>query len=65
MPADPRVIRSLVQDYIQLYPDEAAQAVERLATEEAAGLLERQAPARSAELLGRIPTGPAADAGLP
>jgi magnesium transporter len=61
MPADPRVIRSLVQDYMQLYPDEAAQAVERLPTDEAAGLLERQDPVRSAELLGRIPTGPAAE----
>ncbi|HEY7503433.1 MAG TPA: magnesium transporter [Gemmatimonadales bacterium] len=61
MPADPRVIRSLVQDYIQLYPGEAAQAVERLPTDQAAGLLERQDPARSAELLGRIPTGPAAE----
>jgi len=61
MPADARVLQSLVQDYIQLYPDEAAQAVERLATEEAAGLLERQVPARAAGLLGRIPTGPAAE----
>jgi magnesium transporter len=55
------MLHSLVQDYIQLFPDEAAREVERLPTEEAAGLLERQDPARSAELLGRIPTGPAAE----
>jgi magnesium transporter len=61
MPADARVLQSLVQDYIQLYPDEAAQAVERLATEEAAELLQRQPPGRAAGLLGRMPTGPAAE----
>lgn len=61
MPADPQVIQSLVQNYIQLYPDEAAQAVERLQTEEGAGLLERQDSAHAAELLGRMPTGPAAE----
>ena len=61
MPADPRMVRSLVQDFIRLYPDEAAQEVERLPADEAAGLLERQEPARAAELLSRMPSGPAAE----
>ena len=61
MPPDPRMIRSLVQDFIRLYPDEAAREVERLPAEEAAGLLERQDPARAAELLSRMPSGPAAE----
>ena len=61
MPADPRMVQSLVQDFIRLYPDEAAQEVERLPANEAAGLLERQDPARAAELLSRMPSGPAAE----
>jgi magnesium transporter len=55
------MLRSLVQDFIRLYPDEAAQEVERLPADEAAGLLERQDPARAAELLSRMPSGPAAE----
>jgi magnesium transporter len=55
MPADPRMLRSLVQDFIRLYPDEAAQMVERLAPDEAAGLLERQDPPLAAEVLRRMP----------
>ena len=62
MPADPRMLRSLVQDFIHLYPDEAAHLVERLPPEEAAGLLERQDPAPAAELLRRMPGGAAAEA---
>jgi magnesium transporter len=61
MPADPRMVRSLVQNFIRLYPDEAAQEVERLPANEAAGLLERQDPAQAAELLSRMPSGPAAE----
>jgi magnesium transporter len=61
MPADARMIRSLVNDFIRLYPDEAAREVERLPPEQAAALLERQDPARAAELLSRMPTGPAAE----
>lgn len=62
MPADARVVRSLVEDLIRLYPDEAARMVERLAPEETAGLLERQSPPLAAELLQRLPGGEAAEA---
>lgn len=61
MPAEPRLVRSLVQDFIGRYPDEAARMVERLAPDEAAGLLERQDAALAAELLRRMPGGAAAD----
>jgi magnesium transporter len=60
MPPDPRTVRSLVQDFIRLYPDEAARMVERLPAEEAAGVLERQDPVAAAELLSRMPGDPAA-----
>ncbi len=62
MPAEQRVVRSLVQDLIQRYPDEAARMVERLAPPEAAALLERQDPALGAKLLQRLPGGPASEA---
>ena len=62
MPPDPRMVRSLVQDFIRSYPEEAAQMVERLAPAEAAGLLERQDPALAAEVLRRLPGEPAAEA---
>ncbi|MGH7581112.1 MAG: magnesium transporter [Gemmatimonadales bacterium] len=61
MPADSRLVRSLVQDFIRLYPDEAARMVERLAPEEAARLLERQDPAPAAELLQRMSGAAAAE----
>ena len=62
MPADSRMVRSLVQDFIRLYPDEAARLAERLSREETAGLLERQDPALAAELLRRLPGEAAAEA---
>jgi magnesium transporter len=62
MPADPRVVRLLVQDLVRQYPDEAAGMLERLPPEEVAGVLERQEPSATAELMQRIPGGPAADA---
>ncbi|HEX6105963.1 MAG TPA: magnesium transporter [Gemmatimonadales bacterium] len=61
MPADARVVRSLVQDLIRHYPDEAARMVERLPPEEAGDLLARQHPAHAAELLRRVPGGAAAE----
>ena len=61
MPADARVVRSLVQDLIRHYPDEAARMVERLPPEEAGDLLARQHPAQAAELLRRVPGGAAAE----
>ncbi|HEX2217500.1 MAG TPA: magnesium transporter [Gemmatimonadales bacterium] len=63
MPPDPRMLRSLVQDFIRLYPEEAAQMVERLPPDEAAALLERQDPTLAAEVLRRLP-GEAAAAAL-
>jgi magnesium transporter len=62
MSPDARLVRSLVQDYIRLYPDEAAQVVERLRPEESAGLLERQQPGLAADLLRRLPGATAAEA---
>jgi magnesium transporter len=62
MPADPRVVRLLVQDLVRHYPEEAAGMLERLPPEEVAGVLERQEPSAAAELMQRIPGGPAADA---
>jgi magnesium transporter len=56
------MVRSLVQDFIRLYPDEAAHLVEPLAPEEVAALLERQEPALAAELLRRMPGETAAEA---
>jgi magnesium transporter len=56
------MVRSLVQDFIRLYPDEAAHLVEPLVPEEVAALLERQEPALAAELLRRMPGETAADA---
>jgi magnesium transporter len=56
------MVRSLVQDFIRLYPDEAAHRVEPLAPEEVAALLERQEPALAAELLRRMPGETAAEA---
>jgi magnesium transporter len=55
MPTDSPMVRSLVQDFIRLYPDEAAHLVEPLAPEEVAALLERQESALAAELLRRLP----------
>jgi magnesium transporter len=55
------MLRSLVQDLIRLYPEEAAGMVERLAPEEAGGLLARQEPALAAEMLRRLPGAGAAE----
>lgn len=62
MPADALMVRSLVRDFIRLYPDEAAHQVEPLAPAEVARLLEREDPVLAAELLRRMPAGPAAEA---
>jgi len=62
MPTDSPMVRSLVQDFIRLYPDEAAHLVEPLVPEEVAALLERQEPALAAELLRRMPGETAAGA---
>jgi magnesium transporter len=62
MPIDSPMVRSLVRDFIHLYPDEAAHTVEPLAPEEVAALLERQEPPLAAELLRRMPGETAAEA---